>query len=71
MSKVREVINSEDVEKIRQETEALFSVVQQVGTAAYQQEAPSEQAPSEDEQGDEPDSGPDDEEVVDGEFRNV
>ena len=71
VSKVREVINSEDAEKIRQETEALFSVVQQVGTAAYQQEAPSEQAPSEDEQGDEPDSGPDDEEVVDGEFRNV
>jgi len=75
VTKVRGVMNGEDAESIRRETDELFRVVQQIGAAAYQQEAPGEAAPGgESEGGDSgPDSGPgpDGEEVVDGEFRNV
>jgi len=68
---VREVINGDDTEKIRHETEELFRVVQQIGTAAYQQGSPAAEDSSGDDQGGGPDSGPGGEEVVDGEFRNV
>jgi len=71
VAKVREVINSDDTEKIRHETEELFRVVQQIGTAAYQQGSPAAEDSSGDDQGGGPDSGPGGEEVVDGEFRNV
>ncbi|OGO31153.1 MAG: molecular chaperone DnaK [Chloroflexi bacterium RBG_16_54_18] len=71
VTKVREVINSEDAEKIRHETEELSRVVQQIGAAAYQQGATGDQASTGDSQGGGPDSGSDGEEVVDGEFRNV
>jgi len=81
VTKVRGVMNGEDVESIRRETEALFQVVQQIGAAAYQQSAPGSEAPGGETPGDTPpgdsppggDSGPgpDGEEVVDGEFRNV
>jgi molecular chaperone DnaK len=81
VTKVRGVINSEDVESIRRETEALFQVIQQIGAAAYQQSAPGGAAPGGETPGETPpggnppggDSGPgsDGEEVVDGEFRNV
>jgi molecular chaperone DnaK len=76
VAKVRGVINNDDVATIRHETEELFRVVQQIGTAAYQQEAPGGATPGS-EGGDSGggDSGPgpgsDGEEVVDGEFRNV
>ena len=78
VAKVREVMNSDDADKIRSETEALNQVVQQIGAAAYQQGGP--QAPGGTEQG-EPGGdgssegpgpeGPDGEDVVDGEYRNV
>jgi len=71
VAKVRAVMNSENAEEIRKETEALNQVIQQVGAAAYQQSAPP---------GSETDAGPsssgpqgdgEGEDVVDGEFRNV
>jgi molecular chaperone DnaK len=78
VAKVRGVINSDNSESIRHETEELFRVVQQIGTAAYQQSAPGEATPGSDSEGggnegggSDPGSGSDGEEVVDGEFRNV
>ncbi len=75
--KVRGVLNSEDVESIRRETEALNQVVQQVGAAAYQQQG----TPGPDAAGGSggqtggpaggPGAGPEGEDVVDGEFRNI
>jgi hypothetical protein len=71
------VINDENAESIRHETEELFRVVQQIGTAAYQQGTPDSSATpggaGSEGGGDEGGggSGSDGEEVVDGEFRNV
>ncbi|HSF82629.1 MAG TPA: molecular chaperone DnaK [Anaerolineales bacterium] len=69
VSKVREIMNSDKIEDIRRETEALNQVIQQIGAAAYQSAGPQAGAPGE--AGPESDSGPDNEDVVDGEFRNV
>ncbi len=75
VAKVREVIDSGDVEILRKATDELNEVVQEVGTAAYQQ---TEQEPGE--PGSDPDMGqgpeaesdtPDDEDVVDGEFEEA
>lgn len=72
VAKVREALNTEDVEAIRAVTDSLSEVLQQVGAAAYQQAGPETGAP---EAGPEP--GPEtppeggDEDVVDGEFRNA
>jgi len=79
VTKVRSVMNNDDPAVIRHETEELFRVVQQIGTAAYQQQAPGGAAPGGEGGGSESGgnegggSGPgsDGEEVVDGEFRNV
>jgi len=79
VAKVRSVINSEDAENIRRETEALFQEVQKIGAAAYQQSDPGSAAPAGDEStpgsdSSGPESGPsgsEGEDVVDGEFRNV
>ena len=78
VTKVRGVMNNDDAAVIRHETEELFRVVQQIGTAAYQQEAPGGAAPGGESGGSEggdsgsgPGPGSDGEEVVDGEFRNV
>jgi molecular chaperone DnaK len=70
VAKVREVLDSEDTETLRKETEELNQVIQQIGAAAYQQSDP-ETPPSTDEAGDESEPGPEGEDVVDGEFRNV
>jgi molecular chaperone DnaK len=73
VAKVREVMDSEDAESIKRATEALNEVIQQIGAAAYQQAGPEVGTPGEGE----PDAGPEsapgdeDEDVVDGEFRNV
>jgi molecular chaperone DnaK len=77
VAKVREVIDSEDTESIKSATEALNEVIQQIGAAAYQQAGPEVGTPGEGET----DAGPEsttgdedegeDEDVVDGEFRNV
>ena len=71
-AKVREVMTSEDASVIRQATEALMSVVQELGAAAYQQEAPEPDAEAgeaepEPESSEEEEDG---EDVVEGEFRN-
>jgi len=73
VSKVRGVMNGDDADATRRETEALNALLQQIGTAAYQQGAPGpEQQPGEGPaaggSGPNPDGG---EEVVDGEFRNL
>ena len=77
VAKVREVMNHDNPEEIRRETEALMQVVQQIGAAAYQQGGPEASSA-----GPEPEGGPQEpppggpgpeggEDVVDGEFRNV
>ena len=71
-AKVREVLTSEDASVIRQATEALMSVVQELGAAAYQEETPEPgaetgEAEPEPESGEEEEDG---EDVVEGEFRN-
>jgi molecular chaperone DnaK len=83
VAKVRELMESEDVESLKRATEDLNQVVQQIGTVAYQQAGPQTGAPGTEQQGTEPDSGSsdgggpeegsgnDDEDVVDAEFRNV
>jgi len=71
IARVREVMNQDDVEAIRQATDSLNQVLQQVGTAAYQQSGPATGAPEGGpSQG--PGAGPDGgEDVVDGEYRNT
>jgi molecular chaperone DnaK len=70
VAQVRSVMNNDDVEAIRTATQSLSEVIQQIGAAAYQQQQPEAQpggeAPPPDGQ-----SGPADEDVVDGEFRNL
>jgi molecular chaperone DnaK len=71
VARVREVMNSNDADTIRQATESLNQVLQQVGAAAYQQSGPAAGAPeSGPSQG--PGPGPDGgEDVVEGEYRNA
>jgi len=73
VAKVREVMDSEDAESIKSATEALNEVIQQIGAAAYQQAGPEVGTPGEGEPEAGPESAPgdEDEDVVDGEFRNV
>ena len=71
ISKVREKITSDDVDSIRTATDELNQVLQQVGTAAYQQSpAPSEPPPDTSQQAG-PSEGTSGEDVVDGEFTNA
>lgn len=68
VQKVRSVMSADDAEAIRKATESLNEVVQKIGAAAYQQAGPAEsEGPK---AGDGP-SGPGDEDVVEGEFRNA
>jgi molecular chaperone DnaK len=74
VTKVRNVMNGEDVEATRREVEALNQLIQQIGAAAYQQGAPQPGTPGEEQPGGDSggQSGPaSGEDVVDGEFRNV
>lgn len=72
VAKVRGVMDSSDLEAIRQATEELNRVLQQVGTAAYQQGEPPASAPGASEEPDpNPEGGASGEDVVDGEFRNA
>jgi molecular chaperone DnaK len=72
IAQVRSVMGNDDPEAIRTATQALSEVTQQIGAAAYQQQ---QQAPETPPDGGEPPAGegpgPTDEDVVDGEFRNV
>jgi molecular chaperone DnaK len=65
---VREVISGEDAAAIKNATEALFQEIQKIGAAAYEQAGPSAGSETPPPSGE---SGPGDEDVVDGEFRNA
>ena len=70
IAQVRELMGHEDTEATRKAVDELNQVLQQVGTAAYQQTGPAAEAPGGD-AGPTPDSGPapdGGEDVVDGEF---
>jgi molecular chaperone DnaK len=67
IAKLREVMNSNDLETIQRASEDLNQVLQRVGAAAYQQSGPAAGAPGADKG---PSSG-EGEDVVDGEFRNA
>ncbi|KUK96408.1 MAG: Chaperone protein DnaK [Anaerolineaceae bacterium 46_22] len=70
-AKVREVKEGEDINAINSATDALTEVLQQLGSAAYQtqDETPGQEASG---GGKSPDEGPgSDEDVVDGEFKQV
>jgi len=75
VANVRQALNSDDEERIRQETDKLFQVIQKIGSAAYGQpggpaaggpETGGPQAGSPP-----PNPEPGGEDVVDGEFRNA
>lgn len=66
VANVRKVMESDDTAAIRRATDSLMQVVQQIGTAAYQQGSP-ESGPTGGEPGGGDESG---EDVVEGEFRN-
>lgn len=70
VSKVRQTLSGESAEAIRQATEELNQVLQQVGAAAYQPSGPAAGAPGPEPQGG-PGSEPGGEDVVDGEFSNT
>jgi molecular chaperone DnaK len=66
VAKTRQALNTDDVQAIRQATEELGQIIQQIGAAAYQQQdGPAAAGPAPD-QGQQPFGG--DEDVVDGEF---
>jgi molecular chaperone DnaK len=72
IAKVRQALEGEDVDALRSATEELTQVVQQIGTAAYQQGEPAAgPGPVDEEQAGPDESAPDDEDVVDGEFHNA
>ncbi len=74
-AKVREVKDSEDIEAIKKATEELTEVLQKLGQAAYQQQqAAGESAGESQTEGDkssEGEAGDADEDVVDGEYKQV
>ncbi|HSQ16875.1 MAG TPA: molecular chaperone DnaK, partial [Anaerolineales bacterium] len=71
IANVKKAMESDNAESMKQATEQLFQVVQQIGASVYQQSGPQAGAPG-------PEAGPEqgqrpggDEDVVDGEFRNA
>jgi molecular chaperone DnaK len=75
VAKVRQVMSSEDTAKIKSTTDELFQTIQQIGATAYQQSGPAAggtSGPSDSSGPSGPQQpGPNGEDVVDGEFRNV
>ncbi|MFN3307877.1 MAG: molecular chaperone DnaK [Anaerolineales bacterium] len=71
VAKVRNVMNTDNTPEIKHETEALFQVIQQIGAAAYQTSGPQSGTPSEGQAEPGSQSKGGEEDVVDGEFRNV
>jgi molecular chaperone DnaK len=72
VGKVRDVKDGDDIEAIKKATDSLTEILQQLGSAAYQQQA-SEQTPGSSPGGDasEGQPGEDDEDIVDGEYKQV
>jgi molecular chaperone DnaK len=74
ISKVRGVLNNDDTQAIQKAADDLSQVLQQLGSAAYQQTGAPEGGPGDGSGSAGPQEGPegpDDGEVVDGEFRNA
>ena len=73
VTKLRKTAAGEDTDAIRKETEELGQLIQQVGASLYQQEDAGKAADSTNGEapGENPANSPDDEDVVDGEFKNV
>ncbi len=71
VAKVRQVMGGDNTDAIRKETEALGQIVQQIGTAAYQQAGSASASTGSGAEDRGPQQGPEGEDVVDGEFRNV
>jgi molecular chaperone DnaK len=77
ISKVRQVLNNDDQQAIQKAADDLSQVLQQLGSAAYQQAGPQSGPEAEPGDGSGPEGpqggpeAPDDGEVVDGEFRNA
>lgn len=70
--KVREVKDGNDVNAINTATDQLTEILQQLGQAAYQQQQTTEANPTGDASGGKgPDEKPGDDDVVDGEFKQV
>jgi len=77
INKLRKTMETENVEDIRKETEALGQILQKIGASMYQQPGSqpgdagtAEAGPSSD-NGQNPNKPDDGEDVVDGEFKNV
>lgn len=73
VASVRKVMESDDTAALRSATEELMQLVQQLGAAAYQQSEPQAAGGTDDGSQSQPGDGGDegDEDVVEGEFRNV
>ena len=73
VTKLRKTAAGEDTDAIRKETEELGQLIQQIGASLYQQEDAGKAADSTNGEapGENPANSPDDEDVVDGEFKNV
>jgi len=73
VTKVRELMNSENADALRSETEKLGQVIQKIGASMYQQPAGDQSADPENTSGGDAGStgSSDGEDVVDGEFKNV
>jgi molecular chaperone DnaK len=72
IAKLREAMNQDDVENIQSKMKDLEQLIQQIGAAMYEQPGQEQAAGGDASQ---PDSGPSgepkDDDVVDGEFKNV
>ena len=70
-AKVRDVKDGEDLDAIKSATDSLTEILQKLGEAAYQQQ--QQAAPAEGAEDEAPDgkSGDDDQDVVDGEYKQV
>lgn len=67
ISRLKEVMQGEDVTAIRQAADELGQTIQKIGASMYQQ--PEGQAGPAEESGPQPDSGPSGEDVVEGDFK--
>ncbi|MBG0787113.1 MAG: Hsp70 family protein, partial [Anaerolineaceae bacterium] len=71
VAKVRDVKDGDDLEAIKSATDKLTEVLQEVGQAAYQQQPADAPDAADGKAAPEDKSGDDDEDVVDGEFKQV
>ena len=71
VAKVRDVKDGDDLEAIKSATDTLTEVLQQVGQAAYQQQQAETPEAADDKAAPEDKPGDNDEDVVDGEFKQV